>query len=61
MLGQTYPDVAFREATVADVPAIVRERSLDLEWGPADPRTALYLEGNHHPQRAWRLAPPLLR
>jgi len=45
----------FRQATLADVPALVRSRSADPQWGPADPRTAAYLEGKHHPQRA--LAP----
>lgn len=45
-------DLTYREATVSDVPAIERGRAADLEWGPADPRTASYLEGKHHPQRA---------
>ncbi len=48
-------NVICREATVADVPALTRSRARDSEWGPADPRTAAYLEGRHHPQRA--LAP----
>lgn len=42
----------YREATAADVPNIARSRASDPEWGPADPRTASYLEGKHHPQRA---------
>lgn len=44
--------IAYREATVSDVPAIMASRAADPEWGPADPRTSLYLEGTHHPQRA---------
>jgi ribosomal protein S18 acetylase RimI-like enzyme len=44
--------LTYREATVSDVPAIERSRSTDPEWGPADPRTAAYLQGTHHPQRA---------
>ena len=45
-------DLIYREAAVADVPAIGRSRAADPEWGPADPRTAAYLAGTHHPQRA---------
>ncbi len=44
--------LSYREAMVADVPAIVRSRAEDPDWGPADPRTALYLEGKHSPQLA---------
>ena len=48
----TRNELTFREATVADVPSLMRSRAADPEWGPADPRTALYLEGKHHPQYA---------
>ncbi len=44
--------VTYREAAVADVPAIHISRGADPEWGPADRRTAAYLEGTHHPQHA---------
>ena len=44
--------VTYRQATLADVPGIMRSRSADPEWGPADPRTAAYLAGKHHPQHA---------
>lgn len=44
--------VIYRQASLADVPAITRSRASDVEWGPADPRTAAYLEGKHHPQKA---------
>ncbi len=50
--------MTFREVTLADVPAIMESRAADEEWGPADPRTGLYLEGKHHPQQA--LAPRVL-
>ena len=46
------PDVAYRRATLEDVPAIMRSRGADPEWGPADARTAAYLQGTHHPQKA---------
>ena len=45
-------DLTYRGATIADVPAIMQSRSTDPDWGPADPRTALYLEGKHDPQFA---------
>ena len=51
-------EVAYREATLADVPEMVRCRVGDPAIGPADPRMALYLEGKHHPQRA--LAPRVM-
>ncbi len=44
--------ISHREATLADVPDMVRCRVGDLTIGPADPRMALYLEGKHHPQHA---------
>jgi ribosomal protein S18 acetylase RimI-like enzyme len=47
--------LTYRAATLDDVPAIMRGRAADPEWGPADPRTGAYLEGAHHPQQA--LAP----
>lgn len=46
------PAIAFRAATVADVPGIARARALDRAAGPADPRMARYLEGTHHPGQA---------
>jgi GNAT superfamily N-acetyltransferase len=47
--------VIYREATAADVPAMVECRRSDPDAGEADPRMAAYLEGNHHPGQA--LAP----
>jgi len=47
--------VIYREATAADVPAMVECRRSDPDAGDADPRMAAYLEGNHHPGQA--LAP----
>ncbi|MGI9627785.1 MAG: GNAT family N-acetyltransferase [Longimicrobiales bacterium] len=44
--------LTYREATPEDVPKIVRSRADDLNWGPADPRTGRYLEGDHHPSHA---------
>ena len=41
-----------RQAVVADVPEIERMRLPDTGAGPADPRMALYLAGDHHPQQA---------
>lgn len=49
------PDVLYRQASSADVPAMERCRASDPEAGPADPRMAAYLDGRHHPQQA--LAP----
>lgn len=49
------PELRYREATSADVPAMERCRAADAEAGPADPRIAAYLDGRHHPQQA--LAP----
>lgn len=45
-------NVTYRRANIDDVPAILRSRLADPDWGPADPRTASYLQGTHHPQRA---------
>ena len=45
-------EVEIREATIADVPAMVECRSADVEAGPADARMAAYFEGRHHPQKA---------
>ncbi len=42
----------YREATQEDIPVILEARQTDLEWGPADHRTGLYLKGEHHPQQA---------
>jgi GNAT superfamily N-acetyltransferase len=45
--------VRFREATSADVPAMVLCRSTDpTDGGIADPRMAAYLDGQHHPGEA---------
>jgi ribosomal protein S18 acetylase RimI-like enzyme len=49
------PELRYREATSADVPAMVRSRAADHQAGPADARMAGYLDGRHHPQQA--LAP----
>lgn len=43
---------SYRPATPADVPDIVRCRAGDQDFGGADPRMGLYLEGSHHPQQA---------
>lgn len=43
---------SYRQATLADVPHMVRCRVGDPTYGPADPRMALYLEGRHQPQQA---------
>ena len=45
-------ELSYREATSADVPAMVRSRAPDRVAGPADPRMAAYLDGQHHPQQA---------
>ena len=50
--------VTVREATIGDVPAIETCRAGDEVAGPADPRIARYLAGEHHPQQA--LAPRVL-
>src|SRR5262249_42947759 len=42
----------YREATVADVPAMERSRDGNPDGGPADERMTAYLEGRHHPQQA---------
>lgn len=41
--------IDYRQATAADIAALIQSRAADLEWGPADPRTGSYLEGLHHP------------
>ncbi|MFL5558353.1 MAG: GNAT family N-acetyltransferase, partial [Gemmatimonadaceae bacterium] len=48
----TTPEVTYREATSADVPAMERCRDRDTQAGPADARMAAYLDGKHHPQQA---------
>lgn len=45
-------EIRYQEATVADIPEIVRARGDDPEFGRADARMAPYLEGTHHPQQA---------
>ncbi len=50
-------EVRYREAGVEDVALLMRARCSD-PGGPADRRTALYLAGTHHPQKA--LAPRVL-
>jgi ribosomal protein S18 acetylase RimI-like enzyme len=52
VIDETPTSVIFREAYVADVDAVASSRAADTEWGPADPRTASYLAGEHHPQGA---------
>jgi GNAT superfamily N-acetyltransferase len=44
--------VSYRQGTLADVPQMVRCRVEDPRAGPADPRMALYLACEHHPQHA---------
>ena len=51
-MGENDGGVTFRVARAEDVVAIMRSRSTDAEWGPADHRTRSYLEGRHHPQSA---------
>lgn len=51
-------NVQYRQATSADVPAMESVRAPDVESGPADPRMAKYLDGEHHPQKA--LAPRVM-
>lgn len=46
------PELRYREATSADVPAMERCRAADAESGVADERMAAYLDGQHHPQHA---------
>lgn len=45
-------EIGYREATSADVPAMVRCRAPDRVAGAADSRMAAYLDGQHHPQQA---------
>jgi len=49
------PELRYREASSADVPAMERCRAADSQAGPADARMVAYLDGQHHPQPA--LAP----
>lgn len=42
----------YREATVADVPAMEQCRRAEPSAGPADERMVAYLESRHHPQQA---------
>jgi hypothetical protein len=44
--------VRIRVATSADVSAMAACRRTEQSAGPADPRTAAYLDGRHHPQQA---------
>ncbi len=44
--------IRYREATLGDVPEMERIRLSDSAAGPADPRMASYLRGEHHPQKA---------
>ena len=44
--------VQFREATAADVPAMMLCHLTDPTSSAADPRMAVYLDGHHHPQKA---------
>jgi GNAT superfamily N-acetyltransferase len=44
--------VEYREATIADVPAMALCRAMDAVVGPADGRMVAYFEGRHHPQQA---------
>ena len=44
--------VEYREATIADVPAMALCRATDAVAGPADDRMVAYFEGRHHPHQA---------
>ena len=44
--------ITVREGTAAHVPALERMREPDRAAGPADPRMARYLLGEHHPHEA---------
>ena len=46
------PELRYRAATSADVPAMERSRAVDQQAGAADARMAAYLDGQHHPQQA---------
>ena len=48
----SFSSLRYREATSADVLAMERCRASDVAAGPADPRMAAYLDGQHHPQQA---------
>ena len=48
----SFASLRYREATSADVLAMERCRASDVAAGPADPRMAAYLDGQHHPQQA---------
>ena len=45
-------NVEIRPATVDDIPGLESARAPDEDAGPADPRMARYLLGEHHPQLA---------
>jgi GNAT superfamily N-acetyltransferase len=45
-------DIQYREATLADVPAMMKSHSAHSVSGPADPRMTAYLNQQHHPQQA---------
>ena len=44
--------IGYRQGYESDVPEVERIRRPDAAAGPADPRTARYLRGEHHPQKA---------
>jgi GNAT superfamily N-acetyltransferase len=44
--------IQYRVATIADAPQMASSRLADTAAGPADPRIAAYLAGQHHPQKA---------
>lgn len=44
--------IQYRKGTVDDVSEMERVRLPDEAAGPADPRMAAYLAGEHHPQKA---------
>ena len=52
MRPEQVPQIAYREASIADVPALARSRLSDPAAHAADTRMAAYFSGNHHPQRA---------
>lgn len=49
------PELRYREASSADVPAMEHCRAADRRAGPADPRMAAYLDGQHQPRQALSL------
>ena len=44
--------ISYREANPHDVPGLEAMRLPDAKAGPADPRMAIYLRREHHPQKA---------